>query len=235
MNGPHDMGGHMNFGPVRPEPNEPVFHAPWEARALAVTLAAGALGQWNIDMSRSARESLAPLDYLSSSYYEIWIKGLERLLMARGLLSPDELAHCLGCEPAPQPRPVSERPGHGMRVLSAAAVPAALAAGSPSARAAVAPALFTPGQTVRARKLNPTGHTRLPRYVRGCVGTVTALHGMHVFPDSHARGEGECPQWLYTVEFAGHEVWGPQTTADSICVDCWESYLEAVVDDGKNA
>jgi nitrile hydratase subunit beta len=28
MNGAHDCGGMMGFGPVTPEKNEPVFHAP---------------------------------------------------------------------------------------------------------------------------------------------------------------------------------------------------------------
>ena len=58
MNGAHDMGGTMGFGPVVPEKDEPVFHAPWERRAFAITLAMGA-GRWNIDQSRSAREQPA--------------------------------------------------------------------------------------------------------------------------------------------------------------------------------
>ena len=29
MNGVHDMGGMQDMGPVRPEENEPVFHAAW--------------------------------------------------------------------------------------------------------------------------------------------------------------------------------------------------------------
>jgi nitrile hydratase len=67
MNGVHDMGGAQGFGPVQPEVHEPVFHAAWERRALALTLAMGATGQWNIDMSRSRRESLPPADYLNCS------------------------------------------------------------------------------------------------------------------------------------------------------------------------
>ena len=71
MNGAQDLGGMMGFGPVLAEPDEPVFHADWERRALVLTLAVGALREWNIDMSRHARESLHPVDYLSSSYYEV--------------------------------------------------------------------------------------------------------------------------------------------------------------------
>ena len=58
MNGAQDMGGMMGFGPVLPEKDEPVFHAPWERRAFALTLAMGAPGGWNIDQGRAARESL---------------------------------------------------------------------------------------------------------------------------------------------------------------------------------
>ncbi|MBL8332054.1 MAG: nitrile hydratase subunit beta, partial [Rubrivivax sp.] len=92
MNGVHDMGGLQGFGPVQPESHEPLFHAPWERRALGLTLAMGATGQWSIDHSRAVRESLPPATYLSSSYYEIWIRALERLMLQRGLASADELA-----------------------------------------------------------------------------------------------------------------------------------------------
>ena len=91
MNGAQDLGGMMGFGPVAPEQDEPVFHAEWERRALAVTIASGFLGMWTIDESRHARETLAPQDYLSSSYYEIWLKGLTKLLDRHRLVSADEM------------------------------------------------------------------------------------------------------------------------------------------------
>ncbi|HUE46885.1 MAG TPA: nitrile hydratase subunit beta, partial [Aestuariivirgaceae bacterium] len=68
MNGAQDLGGMMGFGPIEPEENEPVFHAEWERRAFALTLAMGATGAWNLDVSRHARESLDPARYLSSTY-----------------------------------------------------------------------------------------------------------------------------------------------------------------------
>jgi nitrile hydratase len=37
MNGVHDMGGMQDFGPIRPEKNEPVFHAAWEGRVLLIS------------------------------------------------------------------------------------------------------------------------------------------------------------------------------------------------------
>jgi hypothetical protein len=92
VNGGHDLGGIHGLGPIDIEADEPVFHADWERRVFALTLAMGARGEWNIDMSRHARENRDPVDYLSSSYYEIWLKGLEALLSERGLLTPEELS-----------------------------------------------------------------------------------------------------------------------------------------------
>jgi nitrile hydratase subunit beta len=217
MNGAQDLGGMMGFGPIRPEPDEPRFHAPWEKKALALTLAMGATGTWSIDESRHARESLPPPEYLSSTYYEIWAKGLEKLLVAHGLVSGEELARRATLTP---PAPVR-------RVLAAADVAAALAKGGPSERPATAPARFAPGDGVVTRVINPAGHTRLPRYARGKAGTVERLHGMHVFADSNAHGRGENPQWLYTVRFTGRELWGDDGDPRlDVSIDAWESYLE---------
>ncbi|MGE8471526.1 MAG: nitrile hydratase subunit beta, partial [Paraburkholderia hospita] len=91
MNGAQDMGGMQSFGPIAPETDEPYFHAAWERRALALTIAMGSTGKWNIDMSRAARESLPPAQYLSSSYYEIWFAGLRKLLIDSGLATRDEI------------------------------------------------------------------------------------------------------------------------------------------------
>lgn len=208
----------MGFGPVVPEPDESVFHAAWEKRAFALTLAAGFLGRWNIDMARSARESLPPARYLAASYYEIWALALERLLVDRGMVGADEIV---------AGRSLRE-PLAGVNAVAANAVAAVLARGGPTERPPPAPARLTVGARVRARNIHPAGHVRLPRYVRGKLGEVVAVHGAHVFPDTHARGEGEQPQWLYTVAFDGAELWGPDTTAGSVRVDCWESYLEPV-------
>jgi nitrile hydratase subunit beta len=77
------------------------------------------------------------------------------------------------------------------------------------------------------KTINPPTHTRLPRYVRGRVGVIELLHGCHVFPDTNSLGQGENPQWLYTVSFAGPELWGPDADPTvKVSVDAWESYLE---------
>ncbi|WP_090129803.1 nitrile hydratase subunit beta [Limnohabitans sp. Rim11] len=223
MNGVHDMGGQQGFGRVLLEDNEPLFHAAWESRAMAVTVAVGASGLWHIDLSRAARESLPPAVYLSSSYYEIWIRALEKLMLERGMVTPTELAN--GQQIAP-PIKVNS-------VLTRANVDAALKAGSPTERPIDQPALFQVGQQVRARNMHPQGHTRLPRYVRGHVGTVVSVHGGHVFPDGHtlrATPPFHVPvQWLYTVVFDATTLWGEQSDPTvEVTVDAWESYLEAM-------
>jgi nitrile hydratase len=215
MNGAHDMGGMMGFGPVIPEKNEPVFHAPWERRAFAITLAM-APGNWNLDQSRSAREQMHPAEYLAKTYYEIWIVGLERLMAERGLVTADEVAAGKSLHTA-KPMP---------NLLTEDRVAAALSRGSPTVRPATTSQRFQVGDPVRARNIHPASHTRLPRYVRGHAGTVTHVHGVHVFPDTNCEGR-EDPQWLYTVRFAARELWGEAADpTSSVSVDAWESYLE---------
>jgi nitrile hydratase beta subunit len=200
-----DLGGHEEHGAIVPEPEGELFHAPWEARVMALTVAMGATGLWNIDMSRAARETLA--SYRTLSYYEIWLAGLEKLLKNSGAMDDSAAAR---------------------RVLRAGSVAATLARGKPSRREATHPARFAVDQRVRTRADLPTHHTRLPGYARGKTGAVVRVHGAHVFPDTNARGLGECPQWLYTVEFEENELWGKEAPAQRsiISVDAWEPYLE---------
>jgi nitrile hydratase len=209
------MGGMQSFGPVRPDPDEPLFHAPWERRALGVVLAMGATGRWNIDMSRAARESLPPATYLSSRYYEIWIRAMEKLLVERGLVDQAEIDEGHAREAGVA----------GVRRLEARDVAATLARGSPVLRDVSTRPRFAAGDAVRTRNLNPPTHTRLPRYCRDKPGTIVRLHGAHVYPDSNALGHGEDPQWLYTVRFEARVLWGDDTTASAVHADLWEPYL----------
>jgi nitrile hydratase beta subunit len=207
VNGAHDMGGNQGFGPIEREADEPAFHAEWERRVFALTLAMGATGEWNLDQSRFAREDREPADYLARTYYEIWEAGLTRLLSERGLLS--------------------EAAGRPVRRLAAEDVEPMLMRGGGVAREPARPARFAAGDRVRARNMHPRTHTRLPRYVRGHVGTIERVHGCHVFPDVHAVTGDEDPQWLYTVRFSSLELWG-EDTGSSVSVDAWEPYLERV-------
>jgi nitrile hydratase beta subunit len=217
MNGVHDMGGMDGFGKVEPEANEPVFHSAWEARVMAMNRALGATGEWNIDMSRFSLESLRPDVYLASSYYRKWFLGLERRLLERDLIAEDEIAggHAL-------------RPGKPLkRTFTIAEVGRVMTRGS-YGRPATAPARFKPGDRVRARNINPTTHTRLPRYVRGHTGVVERIQGCHVFPDTAAIGKGEHPQWLYTVCFDARELWGDDADPTvTVSVEAFEPYLES--------
>ncbi len=216
MNGVHDMGGMEGFGPLPLEPNEPIFHGDWEKRALALTLATGSLGQWNIDASRHARERSPARTYIRESYYERWMTGLETLLVERGLLSRAELA---SGQPA---GPTSLKP------VAPEAVPGILARGGPTERASGKPARFQVGQRVRALNIQPTGHTRLPRYLRGKVGVIGLDHGLHVFADSNAHFQGEDAQHLYNVVFDVAEVWGPAARyKGQVRADLWDAHLEA--------
>jgi nitrile hydratase beta subunit len=217
MEGAQDMGGVGGFGAVQPEPDEPVFHAEWERRALALTLAMAMPGGWNIDMSRFAREDRPHQDYLAKSYYQIWLAGLERLMLERHLVFADEIEAGHALHP---PKPVAQ-------TLTAEGVAAMLHRGGPTERAVGKPALFAVGDVVRAKTISPPTHTRLPRYVRGHIGVVEHVHGAHVFPDSNADGAGENPQWLYTVIFEGGELWGDDADPTvKISVDAFEPYLE---------
>ena len=210
-----DLGGRPNHEPIVSEPEDERFHASWEPRALALTLAMGATGAWNIDMSRAARETLP--DYEDLGYYQIWLEALERLLEERGLATADEIA---AGRPLVPPRPVA-------RVLHAGDVATALAKGSPTERAASVPARFAIGARVRMRPQAPDHHTRLPAYVRGHVGTIEKVHGAHVFADTHAQGLGENPQWLYNVVFDEAELWPDRPPQGlRVSVDAWEPYLE---------
>jgi nitrile hydratase subunit beta len=219
MNGVHDIGGMMAFGPVEPEADEPPFHADWEGRVFGLNLAANATGAWNLDMGRHARESLPPAEYLSSTYYEIWLSGLERLVVEYGLLSEAELAAGTPLEPVKPQR----------RVLTAEMVPKLPLGGGgmPTLRPVDTPARFGIGDAVVTRNLQPKGHTRLPAYARGKRGVIEKVHGAHVFADAHAAGLSEAPQWLYTVRFCGTEIWGEDSDPTlSTSIEAWESYLD---------
>ena len=215
-----DLGGLPGFGVVTPEPEGDLFHADWERKALALTLAMGATGSWNIDQSRAARETLP--DYLKLSYYQIWLAAVEKLLQAHGLASADEI----------RSGSLQQPPLHVARVLQAQAVSAALLKGSPVLRAPAQPARFKLGQRVRTRPAAARHHTRLPGYATGKLGVIERIHGVHVFADSQAQGLGEDPQWLYGVVFDAAELWPEQARPDAsqglkVSIDAWEPYLEA--------
>lgn len=196
------------------------YDAPWHRMALGLTVAAGGLGAWSIDAARHAREVLP--DYATLTYYEKWIAALADLLVARGLVTVDDLAH------PPVGVPAVLHP----KALRAERVAEILARGSPYQRPGPAPA-FKIGQRVRTRAVPENalvagGHTRLPGFAAGKVGKVLLSHGAHVFPDSNAHALGEAAEPLYTVVFAAGDLWGAaENPRDEVTLDLWQSYLVA--------
>lgn len=218
MNGIHDMGGMHGMGLIRHEKNEPVFHESWEGRVFAINRAIQAWRKWNIDAGRHAIEVLPPADYLRMSYYERWLTRNIALLVKHGLVTQEEIdtgKAAPGSQKATPP-------------LSAAAVRAAPAQRPIFQRPdSEVEARFKIGDHVRARKINPAGHTRLPRYARGREGIIARNHGVFVFPDTNAHFQGEQPQHLYSVRFRAQELWGEGASPrDSVYLDMWDSYLE---------
>ncbi len=217
MNGVHDMGGMHGMGPIQLEKNEPVFHARWEARVFALNRLVGAWGKWNIDASRHVKELIPPAEYFRISYYQKFLVGMTELLVNSGLVTRAELE---SGKPARDSKKMSPP-------LTVDKVPLFVAKGVPASRNVPVEAKFRVGQRVRARNLNPTGHTRLPRYARGKPGTIERDHGVFVFPDTNAHFLGENPQHLYSVRFAARDLWGDEAAPqDAVYVNLWDSHLE---------
>ena len=217
MNGVHDMGGMQDMGPIQAEKNEPVFHARWESRMFGMNLLMGGWGKWNLDASRHSRELIPPADYLRMSYYEKWLTGLSDLAIQSGLVTQAEVA--------------SGKPAKGSvkatPPLTAEKAAGLVSRGATARRNVQVSPHFQVGQRVRARNINPLGHTRLPRYARGKQGVVERDHGVFVYPDTNAQFLGENPQHVYSVRFDARELWGEQASPrDTVYIDMWDDYLE---------
>jgi nitrile hydratase beta subunit len=206
----HDLGGMDGFGPVAPEKNEPVFHHDWERRVFALAMCSPMFQ--NLDAARHSIERMPPAEYLAGSYYEHWLDGLERGLIEGGILTREEINAAL----ADRREPGERASGSRVNVQDAA-----------SAAERPRNARFRAGDSVVARNLNPPGHTRLPRYIRGHRGIVRRDWGVFTFPDTNAHGLGRKPQHCYCVEFSARELWGAdRSTQERIRIDLWDDYLD---------
>ena len=219
MNGVHDIGGMHGFGPVDRDEAVPVRLERWEGASIAlVNLVVGSIG--NIDEFRHSIERMAPAHYLSSTYYEHWVDGVLRIFEERGELDPGQFEAKLA-EYIANPADVADvpvRPGP-LRPRKTRSE------GHPFRRPGPEPR-YEVGDAVTARNINPAGHTRLARYIRGKAGRIHACHGAFIFPDSNAHALGEDPQPLYSVRFEAADVWGEDAGArEAIYIDLWESYL----------
>jgi nitrile hydratase subunit beta len=227
----HDMGGRFGDGTIPDKDDAVVFHADWHAKAMATTIACGALGAWSIDASRHARECLVPAEYARFSYYEKWMAALADLLVGRNLLTRADLERA--AQVAEARAPAKTGTGLSDKALRGEAVAQAMRTVAPYVRNTGPAAIFDVGDRVRTASYNPNrrvpgGHTRLPGYAMGRVGTVVMLHGNHVLPDSNAHFAGEAPEPLYAVEFSASDLWDgdAEDTGDCMVLDLWQSYLE---------
>jgi nitrile hydratase subunit beta len=217
MNGIHDMGGMQGLGPIAPEQNEPVFHEPWEGRMLALSLATDAWGRWPIDAFRQQIESMPAADYLRVNYYEKWFYSLTENGLRHGLFTREEVETGRA-----DPRALKATPP-----LAASRVTEVMRAGVPKTRAVGRQPRFQIGDAILTRNIHPLTHTRLPRFVRGKPGVISAYHGTHVFPDANALFQGENAQPLYTVKYLARTLWGEVAKPkDTVCLDLWEDYLD---------
>jgi len=218
LNSVHDMGGMHGMGPIEYEANEPVFHAPWEGRVFAMNIATRVGRRWNIDAGRHQIEQIRAADYLRMSYYEKWLKRLEEKLIKTDSVTREEIE--TGTPTLGSPK--------SMPALTADKVPSVIRTGGLASRDVPVAPRFRVGQRVRARNINPAGHTRLPRYARGKTGVIDRDHGIYVFPDTNAHFLGENPQHVYSVRFAARELWGDQASSrDAVYIDMWDDYLES--------
>lgn len=210
----HDMGGMYGFGKVEPEIDEPVFHEEWESRVYAMNRAMGPLRLWTIDQGRASQETLPPSLYVSASYYQRWLLGLERRVLQHNLAGADELE-------AGRSLRTNDKPNRIFTPKDADN----LTRGS-FERDAPAQPRYKAGDRVRTRNISPETHTRLPRYARDKIGEIEAVRGCHIYPDSVATGAGEDPQWLYTVVFSGQSLWGEDSDASvKVSIEAFEPYL----------
>lgn len=211
------MGGMHGMGPVQYEKNEPVFHAAWEGRVYALNRALRAWRKWTLDTDRHGVELIPPDDYLRMKYYERWATRMFEQVVKFGLVTKEEIE-------SGKPAPGSAK---AVPPLTAAMSDRFLTRGIPSSDDPKVKPLFKVGQHVRARNINPVGHTRLPRYARGKSGTIVMDHGVYSFPDTTAHFLGEKRQHVYSVRFAARELWGESASPrDFVYIDMWDDYLE---------
>jgi len=218
------MGGMHGFGMLPLETDTLAFHEEWEGRVFAINWAVLAAAGLSIDSGRAGIERLSPAEYLSLPYFGRWLTAICHSLVESGVFTSEQM-EAIRCGQVPeQPVAPSDADGPGISHPGLDLV----WKGSPTLRSVNACPAFQVGDAVRGKKMHPSGHSRIPRYVRGCRGTVVADRGAHVFPDTNAAGQGENACRLYAVKFAARELWGDTVNSrDSVTLDLWEPYLES--------
>jgi len=208
------MGGMHGFGEV--ERDEKVFHENWEADVFGMYVCLAALGYFTVDEHRHAIERMKPSHYLSASYYEKWLVGLEKLLVEKGHVGEEELKRATGADDTSEPQDTN---------FVEEAV--SFVENGESTKQGECKPVFEEGEEVRVRNTHPEGHTRCPWYARGKMGWVERLYGSFLLPDAVVEGD-KTAEPLYAVRFDSDELWGDDGEDCGVYLDMWESYLEPV-------
>ena len=211
MNGIHDMGGMQGLGEIGYREDEPGFHEQWEIKVFALVRA------MQSSSLRTYIESIPAADYLRMSYYERWYSAFIGRIIERGFVTSAEVDSGRA-----DPTSAKETPG-----LTPAIAQEYISVTPKEERDIELAPQFNVGESVLGRNINPTTHTRMPRYTRGKTGIVERDRGIFNLPDSELSSGEPKPQHVYLVRFTGQELWGDAApTNDSVYIDLWEDYLE---------
>ncbi len=215
MDGIHDLGGQSGHNALGYSRDQPVFKARWEASVFAMVQACARAGAYqNIDQFRHAVERIDPQAYLEHGYYGRWLGAVETLFVEAGILTTLEITERACALGAGGDDLIAARPGHDVNQV----------AGYPAMRISAAGARsFKIGDPVQTAQDAPLGHTRLPGYARGKLGSITACQGLWPYPDLRAHGHGEQSQPLYTVTFNSLDL--GFTEVFELNLDLFEPYL----------
>jgi nitrile hydratase beta subunit len=211
MSSLHNLGGMQGFGAVWTVPEGTAFYTDAERRVFRLMMGLMAGGWCDTDGFRAEVEGLPVRTYARECFPMNYFLGMEKQLQERGLLQPGDLeAWMQGIKPAGRPT----------------APPPIMADGSEPPE----PARFRVGDRVKIRSIDTRGHNRLPNYLRGQVGTITAERGLTDLPDALAARVGRKPQPVYTVEFLARDVWGDRAAeTDRLSAEIFQDYIEAAV------
>jgi nitrile hydratase beta subunit len=228
LNGAHDVGGLVGLGPIPIDGEERPFHERWQGRVVALTLASVVRRLIGVDQQRAEVEAMHPVEYMAASYYERWLRSLERNLVANGALKVSEIEERLV--------ELAERPDRSMPAFDeeamVAAVKAVITGGITVRRAEEVghEPRFEPGDAVRTRvmRIEKPGleHTRLPGYAQGKAGVVEILHPPQPRGDDIVAGREAKPEFVYSVRFRSGELWPGGHSSEFVNVDVWESYMD---------